>query len=80
MHTYAHTHTHTQSTTPSHSVSVNYQQVLSMMKAHNHLLCGAAALSVKKKGQQKSVRGDISKEELEVLLAGLEEEYGALTL
>lgn len=77
------------SLSPSHSVAANYQQVVSLMKSHGPL-CGAVAAcsSRKLKRQQYSATtsqcyttppSGVSLAELEVLLAGLEEELGELT-
>ena len=70
-----------QSTTPSHSLGANYQNVLALMKAHSPLLCGAVAAS---RGLSpppgKRSHPSASRAELKTLLAGLEEEFGRLTL
>ena len=78
-----------QSTSPSHSLSANYQHVLSLMKYHNPVLCGAAAVNIvsgtktaKKKAPKKNRGGPregASAEELQGLLDALEEEFGQLT-
>ena len=80
-----------QSTSPSHSVGANYQKVLSLMKYHNPLLCGAAASNIAKGTVKKKTGGKeskktktpspgASKEELQGLLKALEEEFGHLAL
>lgn len=72
-----------QSTSPSHSVSTNYQQVLSIMKQHSPLLCGAAAAVSgcrQAEGKKRYWQNKTSLHSLKVLLTGLEEELGALTL
>lgn len=80
------THVHVvfpQSTTPSHSIGANYQCVLSMMKSHNPLLCGAAAACGAKhssKAKTGNKKTSILLTDLKVLLNGLEEEFGQLTL
>ena len=77
------------STSPSHSLSANYQHVLSLMKYHNPVLCGAAAVNIvsgtkttKKKAPkkvQKEPREGPSAKELQGLLDALEGEFGQLT-
>jgi centrosomal protein CEP57 len=77
------------SLSPSHSVAANYQRVVSLMKSHGPL-CGAVAASTSRKlkrqrysttpSQRYTVpRPGVPIAELEVLLAGLEEELGELT-
>ena len=76
------------SLSPSFSVGANYQRVVSLMKSHTPLLCGAvAASSSRKLKKQRCVASQrqcplppsVSMAELQVLLAGLEEELGELT-
>ncbi|XP_011410098.1 PREDICTED: centrosomal protein of 57 kDa-like [Amphimedon queenslandica] len=82
------------STGPSHSVTANYQKVVSLMKSHNPLLCGAVAANSipnpppkrktsprgsKKKKKSCSFGSKPSCEELEGLLVALEAEFGRLT-
>ena len=76
------------SLSPSHSVSANYQRVISLMKSHSPLLCGAAAASSSRKLKKRRCATDVQScrappavtiAELEVLLSGLEEELGELT-
>lgn len=78
------------SLSPSHSVAANYQRVISLMKAHNPLLCGAAAASSSRKLKKQRcataagktgcpIPPAVTLAELQVLLAGLEEELGELT-
>ena len=72
-------------------MSANYQKVLSLMKYHNNLLCGAAADNVKKgetMKRKKTKKGSkippsasgASLEELKGLLKTLEEEFAGLAL
>ena len=75
------------SLSPSHSIAANYQRVVSLMKAHNPLLCGAVAASNSKKlrkqkyatGKSRPSPPPVTLAELEALLSGLEEELGELT-
>ena len=75
------------SLSPSHSVSANYQRVVSLMKSHTPLLCGAVAASSSRKLKKQRcttrqchlVPPGVTLAELEALLAGLEEELGELT-
>lgn len=76
------------SLSPSHSVGANYQQVISLMKSHSPLLCGAAAASSSRKLRKRRGTANcqrcptqpaVSIAELKVLLKGLEEELGELT-
>lgn len=75
-----------QSVTPSHSMTANYQQVLASMKSHSSLLCGAAAAAAtprrtaKKCHKRTRSKTSASSNKLQSLLAGLEEEFGHLTL
>ena len=79
------------SLSPSHSVAANYQRVVSLMKSHGPL-CGAVTASSSRKlkrqrytttaSQRRTIPPPppgVSLTELEVLLAGLEEELGELT-
>ena len=77
------------SLSPSHSVAANYQRVVSLMKSHGPL-CGAVAASSSRKLKRQRYsttpshlrtipQPGVSLAELEVLLAGLEEELGELT-
>ena len=76
------------SLSPSYSVGANYQQVVSLMKSHSPLLCGAAAACSSRKlrkernttnSQRRPAQPAVTIAELEVLLRGLEEELGELT-
>ena len=71
-----------QSPSPSHSVGVNYQRVLAAMKSHSPLLCGAVAGSRGRVGGASGRKAPppVTPAELRSLLAGLEEEFGQLTL
>ena len=77
------------SLSPSHSIAANYQRVVSLMKSHGPL-CGAVAANSSRKLKRQSYANNssqrsrtpssgVSLAELEVLLAGLEEELGELT-
>ena len=76
-------------------MTANYQKVVSLMKSHNPLLCGAVAANSipnpppkrktsprgsKKKKKSCSFSTGPSCEELEGLLVALEAEFGRLTL
>ena len=77
------------SLSPSHSVAANYQRVVSLMKSHGPLCGAVAAGSSRKLKRQRYTTSPsqrytapptgVSIAELEVLLAGLEEELGELT-
>lgn len=82
------------STEASHSVGANYQRVLSLMKSHTPLLCGAAAAAQGRarpptrqqlvQQQQLMQEEELASlqdglEELASLQDGLEEEFGRLT-
>ena len=82
-----------QSTAPSHSLAANYQRVLSLMKYHNPVICGAAAANIaaghgrsarkadKRRGRgRRSPPSGATEEEVQGLVSVLEEEFGRMTL
>ena len=62
-----------QSTGQSHSVTANYERILSLMKTHSPALCGRVPLVHK-----ASFTGGISRQELACMLRDLEDEYALL--
>ena len=62
-----------QSTGQSHSVTANYQRILSLMKTHSPALCGRVPLV-----RKASFTGGISRQELAYMLRDLEDEYALL--
>ena len=68
-------------------MSANYQKVLSLMKYHNPLLCGAVAANARESDTSKRKGAKTKKpspgatlDELKGLLKALEEEFGCLAL